>query len=385
MNTLWILHVIESGQPTRELVAQDGLTIGRHSDCGLVVADPFASAHHAKIVSEGDTMFVVDLGSNNGTQIGDSTLLSSGQKQALSDGMCIMLGNAKVIVRGPTEGVSTNAIPSSDPEVTASDSFEVKATVADSRPERKSAAGLGGSALSEVGTGTVIAHREGNSAGNQAKLKYMGARLLLLNEADLRTVEVESASFSIGRDSSLDCVLANRGVSSKHARIEFSASTNTFFLTDLGSANGTYVDGVTLVRDVAYRLGPDVSIRFGTVAALFLQAMDGGFHRISEERHENAVSLLVARGRLTSSVVKHARLGAKERGVALGEVLLLGQHLEPSEWAQCVKDAHVASTLEHLTPISPKRILLWVMGGLALGVIVLLATSSGRALLGIGD
>ncbi|HIG85881.1 MAG TPA: FHA domain-containing protein [Planctomycetes bacterium] len=385
MKTLWILHVIETGQPTRELVAQDGLTIGRHADCSLVVADPFASAHHAKIVSEGDTMFVVDLGSNNGTQIGDSTLLSSGQKQALSDGMCIMLGNAKVLVRGPTEGVSTNLTPSSDPRGTVPESFEVKATVAEVRPVRKSDAGKRGSALPKGGTGTVVANRGGNSAGNQAKLKYMGARLLLLNEADLRTVEVESDSFSIGRESSLDCVLANRGVSSKHARIDFSASTNTFLLTDLGSANGTYVDGVTLVRDVPYRLGSDVSIRFGTVDALFLQSMDGAFQRISEERHENAASLLIARGRLTSSVVKQARLGAKERGVALGEVLLLGQHLEAREWAQCVKDAHVASTLEHLNPISIKRILFWVAVGLALGVAALMATSSGRTLLGIGD
>jgi pSer/pThr/pTyr-binding forkhead associated (FHA) protein len=233
--------------------------------------------------------------------------------------------------------------------------------------------------------GTVFANLDNATAGMQTKLDHMGARLLLLNEADLRVIELRSPETLIGRSSSADCSLANRGVSSRHAKIEFRPSSNLFFLKDLGSSNGTQVDGVPLDANAPHELSPDSYIRFGTVDALFLQSMDAGFHVVSSERHENAARLLTARGQIPSSVVKKAQEDAAEQGVALGEVLLLGQHVEPREWARSVKDAQVASTLQHLTPVSSKRILFWVAVGLALGFTALMATSSGRALLGIGD
>lgn len=402
MKTTWTLQVIESGQPARDVIAQEGMTIGRHPDCVLVLTDPFVSGHHAQVVADGEDLAIMDLGSNNGTMIGDSVLLREGDKQVLRDGMPITLGGARILVYGIGEGSATRSGHSIAAEMTVAAGLTDENTpvqpvakmepspaklvptpesVPAPAPQASSAPVLGESSLG----GTVFANRDQAMAGMQTKLDHMGARLLLLNEADLRVIELCSQKTLIGRSSSADCSLANRGVSSKHAQIEFRPSSNLFFLKDLGSSNGTQVDGTPLDANASHELSPDSYIRFGTVDALFLQSMDAGFHAVSPERHENAAKLLTARGKIPSSVVKQAQEEAAERGVALGEVLLLGQHVEPREWARSVKDAQVASTLQHLTPISSKRILFWVAVGLALGVAALMATSPGRALLGIGD
>jgi|GEM_PF-3478645 pSer/pThr/pTyr-binding forkhead associated (FHA) protein len=411
MKNTWTLKVVEPGQPSREVVAQEGMTIGRHPDCALVLTGSFVSGRHAQVVADGEALAIMDLGSNNGTVVGEGVVLRKGDKQVLKDGMSINMGGARMLVCGAGDGSETRLERAFEADMTIAAGLTNEARPAQPvakveptppptaepapaptptpaptpapapLPQTPAPPGHTESALG----GTVFANRDSSMAGMQTKLDHMGARLLLLNEADLRVIELRSQETLIGRSTSADCSLANRGVSSMHAKIEFRPSGNLFFLKDLGSSNGTQVDGVPLDANIPHELSPDSYIRFGTVDALFLQSMDAGFHVVSSERHENAARLLTARGQIPSSVVKKAQEEAAERGVALGEVLLLGQHVEPREWARSVKDAQVASTLQQLTPVSSKRILFWVAVGLALGVTALMATSSGRALLGIGD
>ena len=46
------------------------VTIGRASDCSLVIDDDFASSHHAKLFQAEGRWIVEDTGSTNGTWIG---------------------------------------------------------------------------------------------------------------------------------------------------------------------------------------------------------------------------------------------------------------------------------------------------------------------------
>jgi hypothetical protein len=68
----------ESGGAVAALVLPNGervplagelVTIGRHSDCTIVLGDPNASRHHAEIRPTGTGFVIVDLGSTNGTQV----------------------------------------------------------------------------------------------------------------------------------------------------------------------------------------------------------------------------------------------------------------------------------------------------------------------------
>jgi hypothetical protein len=46
-----------------------GATLGRSSGADVPVDDPFASSAHARIFSRGDTMYIEDMGSTNGTYL----------------------------------------------------------------------------------------------------------------------------------------------------------------------------------------------------------------------------------------------------------------------------------------------------------------------------
>jgi serine/threonine protein kinase len=64
---------------------------------------------------------------------------------------------------------------------------------------------------------------------------------------------------TVGRDASLDCVLDVKSVSRKHAKIE--RRDAGFFIADLGSTNGTIVNGVRIGQPT--RLGPGDRIQLG--------------------------------------------------------------------------------------------------------------------------
>jgi hypothetical protein len=59
------------------VIAADGLRIGRMPDNDLVVADPKVSRHHAVIVTTEDGFILRDLGSSNGSFVGETKVLES--------------------------------------------------------------------------------------------------------------------------------------------------------------------------------------------------------------------------------------------------------------------------------------------------------------------
>lgn len=58
-------------EPGLAIALRSNTTIGRSSECVVVVPDPVVSSKHAAITSRGDRWWVEDLGSTNGTQVND--------------------------------------------------------------------------------------------------------------------------------------------------------------------------------------------------------------------------------------------------------------------------------------------------------------------------
>lgn len=75
-----------------EMVAQ-GLLVGRHERCDVVVPDNFASRVHATIVEIDDVLHVIDTGSSNGTW---TTLGERVRCRPLRDGEVLLIGTARV-------------------------------------------------------------------------------------------------------------------------------------------------------------------------------------------------------------------------------------------------------------------------------------------------
>ncbi len=62
----------------------------------------------------------------------------------------------------------------------------------------------------------------------------------------------------LGREPNLECILDVKSVSRKHARIELRG--DEFFIADLGSTNGTWVNGVRIQRETRLDLGDRVQL-----------------------------------------------------------------------------------------------------------------------------
>jgi pSer/pThr/pTyr-binding forkhead associated (FHA) protein len=90
---------------------------------------------------------------------------------------------------------------------------------------------------------------------------------LLVRSGELRgrRLPITITVVNVGRADYNDLVIADPSVSTTHAKIQ--QKDGVWVLTDLGSTNGTYVEGEPVTGETA--LTPGTTIRFGEVSALF--------------------------------------------------------------------------------------------------------------------
>jgi hypothetical protein len=82
--------VLPSGD--RFTLTESVITIGRHPESNLVLADPNVSRNHAEIRPQGDGFVVVDLGSTNGSRVNGVRVGT----QVLEDGDELTFGNTRM-------------------------------------------------------------------------------------------------------------------------------------------------------------------------------------------------------------------------------------------------------------------------------------------------
>lgn len=65
-------YLVQLGSPTRHSIRLPHCTIGRNASNHIVVSgDPSVSRHHCLLLAKGDSYYIVDLGSKNGTIVND--------------------------------------------------------------------------------------------------------------------------------------------------------------------------------------------------------------------------------------------------------------------------------------------------------------------------
>ncbi|MCI0652540.1 MAG: FHA domain-containing protein [Planctomycetes bacterium] len=103
----WKLRIYEpGGSQGREVSADDGLTLGRSSQCKVTLADSYVSGKHAQIVRVGDEFHIEDMGGSNKTTVEGGPVLSKGQRHPLRHGLIFVIGQTRV------EVLSTGTQPS---------------------------------------------------------------------------------------------------------------------------------------------------------------------------------------------------------------------------------------------------------------------------------
>lgn len=92
-------------------------------------------------------------------------------------------------------------------------------------------------------------------------MKILDFRLQVLDPAQERIYPLAEGVTIAGREASANLVLANPLVSRRHA--QFTLSNNQCLVTDLGSANGTFLNGTRLAPNVPTLLNNGDSLRIG--------------------------------------------------------------------------------------------------------------------------
>ncbi|HEY5060243.1 MAG TPA: FHA domain-containing protein [Gemmatimonadaceae bacterium] len=214
-------------------IPPSGITIGRDASCGVVVAQNEVSRKHAEIVPVAGGYEVRDF-SSNGSFLNGERITAR-----------LILSRADVIRIGTEEfrfyadvAPSTGPLPRAALTPATANLTPTIAEPAAITAQRPAPAAAPVLALLEV-------TNEGPSKGRQ--------------------YEIHVPLVHVGRGAHNDIVIPDDSVSDTHAKIQ--RRDDGWYLSDVGSTNGTYVAGQRLVGERRLEGSPDV--RFGGVKMIF--------------------------------------------------------------------------------------------------------------------
>jgi len=228
-------------------VGEGGLSIGRDAGSDVVVTGSEVSRQHAEIRSEAQGYTLVDL-SVNGTYVNGERI---GKTHLLARADVIRIGNDEF--RFYADAVPPQAPPAAPP--------------AQAEPSVPPAGA--GQRLSDTMHGVPVFRRQTEEDRTPTPPSPVAAPLasFLFRSGELKghRLPIKVPVVNIGRADYNDVVIADPSVSTMHAKLQ--RRDAVWILTDLGSTNGTFVEGERLTGEAP--LGPGMTLRFGDVSALF--------------------------------------------------------------------------------------------------------------------
>jgi pSer/pThr/pTyr-binding forkhead associated (FHA) protein len=333
------LRILPPGRPVRVHPVEEGLTLGRHPDNRIVIEDPKVSAFHGAIVrGPSGGLAYADLGSRNRTRLDSGRILEANETEDLRPGLRLLLGHTEVLVAERSTGTALEGGTAAhglaaDPPAEAPDDQRPRAALAEPEPESELRLAVAAPDLAEKAPATA----------ERVRLETLRPRLLLLGSGGPRTVRMTEPDLIIGRsqrpESGVTCLVEEAGISGVHAAISLEHAR--FVLRDLGSRNGTLLDGEALLPRQARVLGRDALLRFGSIEALFLFDVDPGGRPFPFSRYEHALAVLVEEGRIPGSERRRLRHRMRRDGIHPGEELLIAGRVTPAAWIGALVKAPV--------------------------------------------
>ena len=226
-------------------ISGERLVFGRDAGCDVVVGGTEVSRRHAEIerISEG---YVLNDFSVNGTYVNGERV---GRQHLLARADVIRIGHDEfrfyADVASPPTPRPRRSVP---PQVTA--------------PQPPTGAGA---RLSDTMHGLPPSALSAAATPTQPQVAPLASLLVRSGALKGRRLPVKVPIVNIGRADFNDVVIADPSVSTSHAKLQ--RRDDVWVLTDLGSTNGTFVEGERLSGEVA--LGPGTTVKFGEVAVLF--------------------------------------------------------------------------------------------------------------------
>jgi pSer/pThr/pTyr-binding forkhead associated (FHA) protein len=226
-------------------IGTGSVTLGRDASADVVVAGNDVSRQHAEIRSDPEGYILIDT-SVNGTYVNGERI---GKTRRLSRADVIRVGNDEFRFYADSPSLSSKSAP----KVKA---VEPPAGVPPAGASERLSDTMHGAPVTEVPRPNTP---PSPSAAPLASL--------LFRSGDMKgtRLPIKVPVVNIGRGDYNDVVIADPSVSTMHAKLQRREAV--WILTDLGSTNGTFVEGEPLKGELP--LSPGTTIRFGDVSALF--------------------------------------------------------------------------------------------------------------------
>jgi len=219
-------ELVEAGSGRRFRLRGGVTTVGREGT-DILLLDGTVSRRHAQILRDNGQVTVIDLGSTNGTQV-DGARIQPNQPVALAPGAVVRFGNATLTLALPAAGAEATIVtgPPSDQTLAMPSAPPVPPAEAAPAP-----APAGAEAQPE-------------DAGGVAQEEAPVARLKATS-GPLPDIPIRPGTMTIGRRPGCTVVLSGDPyISGRHLQID--ADISGCHLTDLGSTNGTVLNGQRL-------------------------------------------------------------------------------------------------------------------------------------------
>ena len=206
-------------------LSNEATSIGRGPDNDVVVDDPAVSRQHATISYENGQYVVVDAGSSGGTLVEG---VSGGDQTVLSSGSTIQLGETELVFMQ-----SESAPPTA------------------------------------TGTGTAESGRPGETMIVEQPSTVMAWLAVTAGPDKGKTYQLNEGDTTIGRGKENDLVIADAGVSRRHAAVKH--LQGKFIVDDLGSSGGTKVNNQAVGGKVVHT-GSTITVGQTQMAIVDVQA-----------------------------------------------------------------------------------------------------------------
>ncbi|MBS1150923.1 MAG: hypothetical protein H6Q89_2621, partial [Myxococcaceae bacterium] len=267
-----VIRFPDGTEQEHELAGQ--LTVGRADGNDLVLAEGGVSRKHARFFVEGSEVLVEDTGSANGTFVDGEKI---GGPTRLGPRAQVAIGDYEIKVKGNGAGAdAAKARPKAGakgPVPVGAGSGERTTAQKVMKPPR--ATTTMPAVKKDPAAGAALARRTRPTAAPSA-----GAVLRGLTGAFMNKSFPIKGTMVVGRVAGTDVQLEDDSVSRRHAEVVMTGKT--VVLKDLGSANGTTVNGQPLTGELT--LQPGDIIQFGVVEMAYENGAGGSESRLPARR-----------------------------------------------------------------------------------------------------
>jgi pSer/pThr/pTyr-binding forkhead associated (FHA) protein len=230
----------------------------------VLITDPTVSRRHAVIVIEGEKCFVEDLGSTNGTEAVGKRL-SSGERIEIEDGAVLRFGAVEMKLSLPKVEETAKEIVKEESSEEVEKPEELEQTEAEAGEDEKV------EEATEVPAEVPVEASDVAQAEETVEEAPVEAEITgwLVSTTD-SSVEfaIKKGANSIGRRAENDISLTGDPyVSGSHA--ELLADETGYFLTDVGSTNGTMVNSLPLAAGEKQALSDGDVVNIGQFSLRF--------------------------------------------------------------------------------------------------------------------